>query len=155
MRLLSQLQQTASAVCGFSDVRPVSYTHLDVYKRQVLLLLLFYSYGVIATDLFGKSEPSFATIPESMKQLFFVAFEGWSWIYDLQGIQTLLANGFPDWIMVMFFGSFLFISAMIFLNLFIGIITSEMENTRASEKRGKSKIFKKGHTLIMGWSRCV
>ncbi len=118
----------------------------------VLLLLLFYTYGVIATDLFGKTEPSFATLPASMKQLFFVAFEGWSWIYDLQGIQTLLENGFPDWILVMFFGTFLFISAMIFLNLFIGIITSEMENTRASEKRGKSKIFKKGHTLIMGWS---
>jgi Trk K+ transport system NAD-binding subunit len=119
----------------------------------VLLLLLFYVYGVIATDVFGKAAPEeFGSIWSSAKNLLFITFEGWSWIYDIEGIQKMLADGFPEWILALFFVSFLFVAAMIFLNLFIGIITSDMATTKEDEKRGKSKIMKKGHTLILGWS---
>lgn len=122
----------------------------------MLLALLFYIYGVIATDLFGKFEPAaFGSIWLSMKQLFFVTFEGWSWVEELDGIKLMLDNGYPDWVLVLFFGSFLFMSAMIFLNLFIGIITSDMESAKAEEKRGKARIYKSGHTLILGWSMNV
>lgn len=119
----------------------------------VLLILLFYVYGVITTDLFGRyANDEFGSLWISMKTLLFVAFEGWSGLYESEGIQALFASGFPEWIFVALFISFQFIAAMIFLNLFIGIITSDMESVREDEKRGKSKIYSEGHTLILGWS---
>ena len=119
----------------------------------MLLLLLFYIYGVIGTDVFGKYEKdAFGTIWSSMKSMFFVTFEGWSWIYGLEGIKRILNDGFQEWLLVLFFTSFMFIAAMIFLNLFIAIITSDMEQTKSEEKRGKSKVFYKNHTVILGWS---
>ncbi len=121
----------------------------------ILLSLLFYIYGVIGTDLFGANVEEFSTIWQTMKQLFFVTFEGWSWIYDLDGVKSMLSKGYPDIIFVLYFMSFLFMSAMIFLNLFIGIITSDMESVRNEESRGKRHIYKKGHTVIIGWSMSV
>lgn len=119
----------------------------------ILLVLLFYVFGVITTDLFGKyAVEEFGSLWTSMKTLFFISFEGWSWLYDSEGIQSLLSNGFPEWIFVSIFIGFQFIAALIFLNLFIGIITSDMESVREDEKRGKSKIYSSGHTLILGWS---
>jgi len=119
----------------------------------VLLLLLFYIYGVIATDIFGKyAVDEFGTLWHSMKSLLFVAFEGVSSVYDYEGIQTMLHNGFPEWLLALFFISFLFIAAMIFLNLFIGVITSDIQSTKDDEKRGKSRISYKNHTVIIGWS---
>lgn len=122
----------------------------------LLLMLLFYVYGIIATDLFGKVDAeNFGSIWISMKRLLFITFEGWSSLYESEGIQKLLNSGFPDWIFSLFFISFQFIAAMIFLNLFIGIITSDMESTKENEKRGKSPILYTNHTLILGWSQNI
>ncbi len=125
----------------------------------ILLSLLFYIYGVIGTDIFGKyAVDDFGTIWSTMKSLFIITFEGWSWIQDITvkingvDISVWENSGYQDWVFVLYFGSFLFMSAMIFLNLFIGIITSDMESAKAEERRGKAQIFKKSHTLILGWS---
>jgi len=88
----------------------------------ILLILLFYVFGVITTDLFGKyASDEFGSLWLSMKSLFFISFEGWSWLYDSEGIQELFQSGFPEWIFVSIFITFQFIAALIFLNLFIGI----------------------------------
>ncbi len=119
----------------------------------VLLILLFYVYGVISTDLFGKIvTEEFGTLWSSMRTLFFISFDGWSDLYESDSVQKLFTNGFPEWIFIIIFISFQFIAALIFLNLFIGIITSEMESVREDENRGKSKIYTTGHTLILGWN---
>ena len=119
----------------------------------VLLILLFYVYGVISTDLFGKIvTEEFGTLWSSMRTLFFISFDGWSDLYESDSVQILFANGFPEWIFILIFISFQFVAALIFLNLFIGIITSEMESVREDENRGKSKIYTTGHTLILGWN---
>lgn len=125
----------------------------SVFYVVILLVLLFYVYGVITTDLFGKTaSEEFGSLFVSMKTLFFISFEGWSGLYNSVGIQSLLNSGFPEWIFVTVFISFQFIAALILLNLFIGIITSDMESIREAEKRGKSQIYSSSHTLILGWS---
>lgn len=132
----------------------------------ILLLLLYYIYGVIGTDLFQKSNSKYESLTSTMTQLFFVTFEGMSGHYeDLTFIPKEVdeekPSGFkeaitlPNWIVFLYFMSFLFMSAMIFLNLFIGIITSDMESVRNEESRGKRHIYKKGHTVILGWSLSV
>jgi len=122
----------------------------------ILLILLFYVFGVITTDLFGKyASDEFGSLWLSMKSLFFISFEGWSLLYDSEGIQELFQSGFPEWIFVSIFITFQFIAALIFLNLFIGIITSDMESVREDEKRGKSPIYSSGHTLILGWNEKI
>ncbi len=123
----------------------------------ILLFVLFYIYGVIGTDIFGKEGvPEFANLWLSMKSLFIVMFEGWSRYDDSEVINALIDNGQMSPITVfLYFVSFLFISAMIFLNLFIGIITSDMESVKAEEKRGKSKFYKTNHTIILGWSMSI
>lgn len=119
----------------------------------ILLILLFYVFGVITTDLFGKyATDEFGSLWLSMKSLFFISFEGWSWLYESEGVRALLESGFPEWIFVSIFITFQFIAALIFLNLFIGIITSDMESVREDEKRGKSPVYSSGHTLILGWN---
>ncbi|MEJ5245258.1 MAG: ion transporter [Bacteroidota bacterium] len=128
----------------------------SMFYVVILLLLLFYVYGVSATYLFGQhATDEFGTLWRSMKTLLFISFEGWSGLYDSEGITALLNNGFPEWLFALFFISFQLLAALIFLNLFIGIITSDMESVREDEKRGKSPLYSSGHTLILGWSNKV
>lgn len=123
----------------------------------VLLFLLFYIYGVIGTDLFGAyDKEAFGTLTNSMKTLFFVSFEGWSWVYsDSEGFKAALENGFPDYIIVTYFISFVLLAAMIFLNLFIGILTTEISESKLEDSSNRKKISNKNHTLILGWSQHV
>jgi hypothetical protein len=122
----------------------------------ILLFLQFYIFAVIGTDLFGKYEPeSFGSLLVTMKTLFFVSFEGWSWIYELPGIKNALADGMPDYAIVVYFISFIVIAAVIFLNLFIGILTAEISQSKLEESNTKKKIFQTNHTLILGWSQQI
>ena len=121
----------------------------------ILLALLFYIYGVIATDLFGKYYDQYGTIWGSMKTLLIVAFEGISSAIDDETFQQTVAIHYPEWIIITFFTSFLMIAAVIFLNLFIGIITSDIQSTKEEENRGKNKVFIKNHTVILGWNASI
>ncbi|GAB1372953.1 hypothetical protein MASR1M45_30170 [Candidatus Kapaibacterium sp.] len=117
----------------------------------------FYIFAVIGTDLFGKYEPdSFGSILSSMKTLFFVSFEGWSWVYDEgSGIKKALDEGMSDAVVVTYFISFVLLAAMIFLNLFIGILTSEIGESKLEENKSFQTVYKSGHTLILGWSQQI
>jgi len=82
----------------------------------ILLILLFYVFGVITTDLFGKyASDEFGSLWLSMKSLFFISFEGWSLLYDSEGIQELFQSGFPEWIFVSIFYNFSIHSSSYFL----------------------------------------
>lgn len=121
----------------------------------ILLALLFYIYGVIATDLFGKYSDQYASIWGSMKTLLIVAFEGISSAIDDDNFKQTVALHYPEWVIITFFTSFLMIAAVIFLNLFIGIITSDIQTTKEDENRGKNKVYLKNHTVILGWNSSI
>lgn len=122
----------------------------------ILLSLLFYIYGIIATDLFGKYDSEqYGSIWSSMKVLLIVAFEGISGTLSDGVFQQKVGSHYPEWLLIVFFTSFLLIAAVIFLNLFIGIITSDMQTTKEEENRGKSAVVHSNHTVILGWSSSV
>lgn len=101
---------------------------------MLLLMLHFYAYGVIATDIFGASTPQyFGNLGVSLFTLFqIVTGDGWSDI--LHTVETNMP-GFSSIAITMYFISFIIIGAMIFLNLFIGVITNEIADLKAEHER--------------------
>jgi voltage-gated potassium channel Kch len=123
----------------------------------LFMILHFYVYAVLGVFFFGSSIPvngllnHFDTIPTAMLTLFkIVTFDDWSEILT----ETILLNsGTPEALINLFFLSFIVIGAMVILNLFIGVITSEMAEMKISE--AKKLIEYKDHTIILGWSSQV
>ncbi len=122
----------------------------------LFMLLHFYFYAVLGVFLFGSTilqstVKHFDTIPTAMLTLFkIVTFDDWSQILN----ETILANtGIPETLINLYFLSFIVIGAMVILNLFIGVITSEMAEMKISE--AKKLIEYKDHTIILGWSSQV
>ncbi len=96
----------------------------------LVLLLIFYVFGVIATNLFGASFPEwFGTIGASLYTLFQVmTLESWS-----MGIARPVMESHPAaWL---FFVSFILIATFTMLNLFIAIIVNAMQSFSESEGR--------------------
>ena len=116
----------------------------------LLLLIVFYIYGVLANFLFSTNDPvHFGNLSTSMLTLFrIVTFEDWTDImylnmYGCDSFET--GNPYPEdlcvnpsaspFVAAVFFISFALIGAMIFLNLFIGIITSSVEEYQHKQRK--------------------
>ncbi len=110
----------------------------------VLLGMLFYVYAVAAVLFFGHNDPRhFEDIPVAMLTLFgCVTGEAWVDVmytnmygcanYGYDGIEALCTNSKAQPLLAaLFFCSFMMVGAMVMLNLFIGVITNGMEETRA------------------------
>lgn len=108
----------------------------------ILLLLLFYIYGVMGYFLFGKNDPvHFGDLSTSIITLFQITtLEGWSDIMflNVHGCDDPfygLEGGCPEpkalgiWALS-YFISFVLIGTMIILNLFIGVIMNSMDEVR-------------------------
>jgi len=94
----------------------------------LMLLIIYYVFAVIATNLFGQSHPEwFGTIGHSFYTLFqIMTLESWS-----MGIARPVMEVFPyAWI---FFVPFILIATFTMLNLFIAIIVNAMQSYSASE----------------------
>ncbi len=94
----------------------------------MVLLLVFYVFGVIATQLFGDHFPAwFGTLGQSLFTLFqIMTLESWS-----MGIVRPLMEVFPyAW---MFFIPFILVATFTMLNLFIGVIVSAMQTFVSTE----------------------
>jgi voltage-gated sodium channel len=113
----------------------------------VLLLLHFYMYAVMGTFLFRYNDPvQFGSLPKSMLTLFqVITLEAWPEYMRTQvygsdayydATQRQLAEGSvrrsePSPIVApLYFMSFIFLGAMIVLNLFTGIIINGLEGAR-------------------------
>ncbi len=99
----------------------------------LLMLLLFYVFGVIATGLFGGEFPQwFGTIGYSMYTLFqIMTLESWS-----MGIVRPVMEAYPyAWA---FFIPFILVATFTMLNLFIGIIVDTMQTMHSAE-HGKDR----------------
>ncbi|MCX7909503.1 MAG: ion transporter [Ignavibacteria bacterium] len=125
----------------------------SIVNVLILLCILLYIYGVVTTDLFGKYSPEkFGTLFTSLETLYFIMFDTWAELYSDPGIKQLIQSGFPEILFFLIFISFQFFAALILLNFFVGLITSDLEAVREIEKRGKTKVSNKHHSLILGWN---
>lgn len=115
----------------------------------LLLVLLFYVYGVMGTVLFGKNDPvHFGTLQHSMFSLLrTVTLEDWT---DLYYTQSLGSAQYPPpgierypaakpqpmpIVAALYFVSFVIFGTMIVLNLFIGVVISSMTEAQAENAR--------------------
>ncbi|MFN7140200.1 MAG: ion transporter, partial [Limisphaerales bacterium] len=126
----------------------------------VLLLILFYIYGVMGTFLFAKHDPiHFGTLPDSMLALFrTVTMEDWTDLMYTQmygggyteGDENAVFQSPHGYIAVAYFVSFILLGTMIMLNLFIGVIMRSMNEVEAEAElamRAKHRATL-GHTTI-------
>ena len=113
----------------------------------VLLFILFYIYACLGTFLFRENDPiHFESLHISLLSLFRVAtLEDWTDImytaiygcqnYGYSGMEELCknSNAFPflGWF---YFVSFVLLATFVFLNLFIGVIISNMEDIKQKER---------------------
>ena len=112
-----------------------------------LLFILFYIYACLGTFLFRENDPiHFESLHLSLLSLFRVAtLEDWTDImytavygcqnYGYEGLEVLCKNSqsfpFLGWF---YFVSFVLLATFVFLNLFIGVIISNMEDIKEKEK---------------------
>ena len=114
----------------------------------LLLVLLFYIYAVMGTFLFAKNDPvRFGSLHESMLTLFAVStLEGWTdaMYIQIQGADEFASAGEPSKaiessaqpvVAVIFFVTFILLSTMIILNLFIGVIMNGMEEMKMEDRQ--------------------
>ncbi|MBK9247000.1 MAG: ion transporter [Ignavibacteria bacterium] len=105
----------------------------------LLLLLHFYSYAIIGTDLFGRHNPEkFGNLATAMLSLFQVV-TGDDWTSIMKN-EMMNASGYEQFGIAIYFVSFIILGAMIFLNLFIGVITSEIADLKAQDDKKKMLI---------------
>ena len=113
----------------------------------VLLFILFYMYACLGTFLFRENDPiHFESLHLSLLSLFRVAtLEDWTDImytavygcqnYGYSGLEELCKNSeafpFLGWF---YFVSFVLLATFVFLNLFIGVIISNMEDIKQKER---------------------
>ena len=98
---------------------------------SLLMTVLFYTFGVIATKLFGAAFPDwFGSLGASLFTLFQVmTLESWS-----MGIARPVMEAFPyAWL---FFIPYVLLSAFIVLNVFIAVIIGGMDEARAARGSG-------------------
>jgi voltage-gated sodium channel len=94
----------------------------------LVLIILYYVFGVIATNLFAATYPEwFGTLGKSLYTLFqIMTLESWS-----MGIARPVMEKFPyAWA---FFIPFILVATFTMLNLFIAIIVNAMQNYSKSE----------------------
>lgn len=138
VRAVPKLQLLVSAL--LKSIPSMGYVSL-------LLGLLFYLYGVAATQLFGANDPvHFGRLELSLLSLFrVVTLEGWTELLYIQ-MYGCDAYGYGDWperctasaqsplTAVAFFVSFVLIGTMVILNLFVGVIMNGMEEAHAEQE---------------------
>ena len=97
---------------------------------SLLMVVLFYTFAVMATKLFGQAFPEwFGSIGATFFTLFQVmTLESWA-----MGIARPVMETFPY--AYLFFIPYVLLSAFIVLNVFIAIIIGGMDDARAQQKK--------------------
>lgn len=124
LRLLSTVKRLKMLVDSLLHALP------SIGWTAALLLMMFYIFGVMGTDLFGNSFPQwFGNLGRSIFSLFqIMTLESWS-----MGIARPVMSEYPyAWA---FFVPFILISSFMVLNLFIAIIVSATQEVHDSEQR--------------------
>lgn len=131
LRLLSALPDLQVVIRAlFKSIPSMGYISL-------ILLLMFYIYGVAATYLFGPNDPiHFGSLQIALLSLFrVVTLEDWTDVmyiamqgcdrYGYDGLESLCtAPAAHPFLGAIFFVSFVVLGGMVIVNLFVGIIVS-------------------------------
>jgi len=126
LRLLSTVQRLRMLVDSLLQALP------GIGWTAALLLMMFYVFGVMGTELFGTQFPDwFGSLGKSAYTLFqIMTLESWS-----MGIARPVMEAYPwAWL---FFVPFILISSFMVLNLFIAIIVSATQEVHESEQRAE------------------
>ncbi|KAF0810797.1 transporter, cation channel family protein [Alcanivorax sp. S71-1-4] len=126
LRLLSTVQRLRMLVDSLLQALP------GIGWTAALLLMMFYVFGVMGTELFGEQFPDwFGSLGKSAYTLFqIMTLESWS-----MGIARPVMAAYPwAWL---FFVPFILISSFMVLNLFIAIIVSATQEVHESEQRAE------------------
>jgi voltage-gated sodium channel len=126
LRLLSTVKRLRMLVDSLLQALP------GIGWSAALLLMMFYIFGVMGTELFGKAYPQwFGTLGASMFTLFQVmTLESWS-----MGVARPVMETHPlAWL---YFVPFILISSFMILNLFIAIIVSATQAVHEAEGEEK------------------
>lgn len=143
VRALPKLQILVSAL--LKSIPSMGYV-------SVLLLLLFYVYGVAAVFLFGQNDPiHFGNLQTSLLTLFrVVTLEDWADLmytemygcakfgYDANPELCTHSTAYPIGSPI-FFVSFVLLGTMIILNLFIGVIMNGMNEAHADAEKERTE----------------
>lgn len=115
----------------------------SIFYVALLLMLVFYLYAVLCISLFRDNDPvHFPNLETTFLTLFRMAtFEDWTDVMYIQmygcdeygyGFRQFLCTD-PQafgWFPAVFFITFVVLSSFVVLNLFIGVITSNMQDAR-------------------------
>ncbi len=126
LRLVSVVPSMRKVIVGLFSAIPSIATVI------VMLLLLFYISGVMATKLFGDAFPQwFGNLGASLYSLFqIMTLESWS-----MGIVRPVMEVYPyGWA---FFVPFILLTSFIVLNLFIGVIVNAMAEATEDDAHGE------------------
>ncbi|MBM4150772.1 MAG: ion transporter [Ignavibacteria bacterium] len=117
----------------FKQLRTIVETLLHslptLWQVFMLMGILYYSYAVIGVFLFGVNDPQhFGSLSQAVLTLFQVMTgDGWSELMKANMYKCIHPHPFLS---PLYFCSFVLVGALIILNLFVGIIISEMDETR-------------------------
>mmetsp|Transcript_1467 Transcript_1467/g.5423 ORF Transcript_1467/g.5423 Transcript_1467/m.5423 type:complete len:430 (+) Transcript_1467:271-1560(+) len=120
----------------------------SIFYVALLLMLVFYLYAVLCISMFRENDPvHFPNLETTFLTLFRMAtFEDWTDVMYIQmygcdeygyGFRQYMCTD-PQgygWFPAVFFITFVVLSSFVVLNLFIGVITSNMQDARDSLKR--------------------
>lgn len=123
LRLIEKLKQLRTIVETLLHSLPT------LWMVFLLMAILYYTYGVIGYFLFAENDPQhFGSLPSAFLTLFQVMTgDGWS---DLMKTNMFNCPHPHTFLAPLYFCSFVLIGALIILNLFVGVIISEMDDTR-------------------------
>lgn len=124
LRLVTVVPSLRKVVSGLIGAMP------GMGAISMLLLLVYYVFAVMGTKLFGATNPElFGSIPASGYTLFqSMTFDDWS-----NGIvKPLIEKGhtFAPFFIILF----MVLSAFMFLNLFIGVVVTALDDVTADDK---------------------
>lgn len=122
----------------FKQLRTIVETLLHsiptLWQVFMLMGILYYSYAVVGVFLFGENDPQhFGSLSQAILTLFQVMTgDGWSDLMKLNMYECLHPHPILS---PLYFCSFVLVGALIILNLFVGIIIAEMDETRKRHLR--------------------
>lgn len=120
-----------------------------VVWTALLLLIVIYIYDVIGVATFSEAYPElFGDLAIGAATLFEIALSGWPDI--AHDISLNYAWGY------FYFVSYVVISALIVLNVVVGIIVDAIQNSAQAERdessRGLAEVRQKNHVLVLGFN---
>lgn len=128
LRLISMMPRLRFVVEALLRATP------GIASIVMLMLVLYYVFAVMATDLFGSSHPQwFGTIGRSMYTLFqIMTLESWS----MGIVRPVMETQSYAWV---FFIPFIIIATFVIINLFIAIIVDTMQTMHDATYKKEEK----------------